>query len=267
MRPVSFGGAPLLHRPTGAAEWSRLTAALDRVLHLGALPYERIRMDLIETVVEAKCHRLSGMDLRSVSAAERSSAQHLHVACLHDTMNSTISGSGAVDIARPVGARLPLIVSLANRGDALGEPRPADGGGRLLAADVPTIDGVGIRALHRAVQIAFDVDEQDGQRSVALNDPYLGAFEVESIARQLRTLEAEAVVRARGGELVNVRTGAYQAEFRREFLLGSANVDTVRAPGDWWPDPDADHIAALVDRLVDVYGLLRRRNFGELITR
>lgn len=69
------------------------------------------------------------------------------------------------------------------------------------------------------------------------------------------------------GELVSVRTGAYQAEFLREFLLGTANTDTVRAPGDRWPDQDAGHIAVLVDRLVDVYGLLRRGNFGELITR
>lgn len=263
VRPVSFGGMPFLRRPETDTEWNQLTTTLNEVALLGATPYDQIRVGLIDQVIDAKCQHLSQVDVRAAGAGEWASAQHLHVVCIHDTMNSSISTSGAVSLSRPTESRLPSIVSLANRGDARGEPRPSEGGGRLLAADVPTIDGAGLRSARRAMQAAFDVDERDGQSSVALNHPYLGAFEVENIARQLRALEAEAVVRQHGSDgLLRIQTGAYQAEFLRELLLGSANVDVVRAPGDHWPDSDVAHIAVLVDRLVHAYDLLRQRNFG-----
>ncbi len=58
------------------------------------------------------------------------SARMLHVQCVHDTMNATVGPDGAVDHDKPEADWLPRIVSLGNRGDERGEPRPPAAGGR-----------------------------------------------------------------------------------------------------------------------------------------
>ena len=61
--------------------------------------------------------------------------------------------------------------------------------------------------------------------------------------------------------------GPADRDVRRLWLRWSGswrrNVDIVSAPGDQWPDPDTGHIAALVSRLVDAYGLLTDESFNE----
>ncbi len=260
VRPVSFGGVEFLRKPRDDAEWAALVGAITTVSNLN--PYRDVRDALIESVVEAKCRRLSNVDLSRIGSSDLSSAMHLHVHCIHDTMNATIQDDGAVVRMRPPEIRLPSIVSLGNRGDARGEPRPPNNGEMLAARDVPTITGDALRSVQRALQIAFEVPQADLDSALALNRPYLGAFEVQHIARNLRRLESQAVVRHASGEgSLRVRMAAYQAEFLRELLLGPANTEIVSTPGVVWPEPDTAHVDGLARRLKNAYDILRRWSF------
>lgn len=262
VRPVSFGGVRFLREPDSPAEWRQLVDVLERVRSQGAERYERVRSEVLDMVVEAKCRRLASLPLDQTTVPSFASARHLHVQCLHDTMNTTVGPDGAVDIERPAGDRLPDVVSLGNRGDRRGEPRPPDGGQRLPAADVPTMAGPALRSVLRAMSIAFDVAQADLPTSLNLNHPYLGAYEVQAIARHLRNLQEEAVVRHVSGHgQLSIETGAYQAEFNRELLLGPRNAATVRTPGVHWPDEDHEHVERLAATLENAYDLLRRWNY------
>ena len=262
VRPVSFGGVEFLREPDTADEWESLVKLLADVSRQGAEPYGAIKKQVVEAIVDAKCRRLSSLNPEETTRSEWASATHLHVMCLHDTMNTTIRPNGAVDVERPLGERLPEIVSMGNRGDSHGEPRPPENGQKLTPRDVVTMPGHAIRSLQNALQDSFGVRRDELKASLALNEPYLGAYEVQDLGRLLRQLEDEAVVRHGSGEaILRVTTGAYQAEFRRELLLGPNNTAEVRQPGEHWPATDVENVGDLVTKLRRAYELLRRWDF------
>ena len=127
-RLVQRGALPASSRRDDA-EWSALMGVITDLGERGARPYARIRDEVIETVFEAKCVRLHALDLDRCTVADFNSARMLHVQCVHDTMNATVGPDGAVDRDKPPADWLPRIVSLGNRGDERGEPRPPAGGG------------------------------------------------------------------------------------------------------------------------------------------
>ena len=218
----------------------------------GAKPYAQVRDDVIEQVFEAKCAHLHGLDLDRATVADFNSARMLHVQCVHDTMNATVGPDGAVDHDKPEADWLPRIVSLGNRGDERGEPRPPAAGGALPLVDVPIIDAAQFRSLQQALAFAFEVPHEELDDALALNSPYLGAFECQQIGRLLRTLEPQGIVRHGSQEKVlSIRTGAYQAEFLRETLMGPTNVDHVRQPGTDWPETDHEHHVDLTRKAQD----------------
>jgi hypothetical protein len=262
IRPVSFSGVPFLRPPTDAAQWRRLMGVIEDLGRRGARVYARTRDEVIVKVFEAKCAQLHALDIDTVTVSSFNSARMLHVQCVHDTMNATVDQDGAVDQDKPRAEWLPRIVSLGNRGDARGEPRPPVGGGPLPVVDVPIIDASQFRSLQRALALAFDVPQERVEDELALNRPYLGAFECQEVGRLLRSLEPRGIVRHRTQEKVlGIRTGAYQAEFRRETLLGGRNTAYVRLPGTDWPATDDAHHADLVARLTRAYDVLRRWDY------
>ena len=157
---------------------------------------------------------------------------------------------------------MPEIVSLGNRGDERGDPRPPENGAILSVVDVPIISGVHFRALQQAMKMAFEVPDDKVKGSLDLNTPYLGAYECQYIGRQLRSLEARGIVRHQSGEKVlQLRAGAYQSEFLRELLMGTENAAYVRKPGRDWPDPDDKHLAELAAKLKRSYDIMRRWDY------
>jgi hypothetical protein len=262
IRPISFSGVPFLRRPADDAEWRALMAVVTDLGNRGAKPYATVRDDVISRVFEAKCAHLHALDLDAASVADFNSARMLHVQCVHDTMNATVGPDGAVDHDKPEADWLPRIVSLGNRGDERGEPRPPAVGGLLPLVDVPIIDAGQFRSLQQALAFAFEVPHEQLDDALALNSPYLGAFECQQIGRLLRTLEPQGIVRHRSQEKVlSIRTGAYQAEFLRETLMGPTNVDHVRRPGTDWPETDHEHHVELTTRLKAAYDILRRWDY------
>ena len=262
IRPVSFSGVPFLRRPTSDAEWTALMSVITDLGDRGARPYARVRDDVITKVFEAKCAHLHALDLDTATVADFNSARMLHVQCVHDTMNATVGPDGAVDQDKPAADWLPRIVSLGNRGDERGEPRPPAAGGPLPLVDVPIIDAVQFRSLQQALAFAFEVPQEELDEALALNSPYLGAFECQQIGRLLRALEPRGIVRHSSQEKVlSIRTGAYQAEFLRETLMGPTNVDHVRRPGTDWPETDHEHHVDLTRRLKTAYDILRRWDY------
>lgn len=262
VRPVSFGGVQFLREPRSESEWGRLVAAVHAAAQQGAGPYDRVKSKVIETVFAAKSRRLHDMDRDTVTLPDFYSSTRLHLNCVHDTMQTTIGPDGAVNQAKPPDSTLPDIVSLGNRGDWRGEPRPTADGSLMSPVDTPTIEGRDMRAVQRALQLAFGVPDEQVQDALALNRPYLGAYEVQEMGRRLRALEESATVRHRSGEgVVQIRTGAYQSEFQRELLLGPTNTRIVTTPGSHWPDPDIDHVGELAAKLASSYEILRRWDF------
>jgi len=262
IRPISFGGVPFLREPTNDSGWSNLINTINDLGDRGARAYAKIRDQVIEQVFEAKCAYLYNLDLSQTTLAEFNSARMLHVDCVHDTMNATVSADGAVDQDKPRTDWLPKIVSLGNRGDERGEPRPPGDGGLMPIIDVPIIDAAQFRSLQQAMAIAFEVPDDEIQDSLALNQPYLGAFECQYIGRMLHALEPRGIVRHKSNEKVlSIRTGAYQSEYSRETLLGEKNTDYVRKPGTDWPDTDVPHHKDLTARLKQSYDILRRWDY------
>lgn len=263
LRPVTFTGERFLREPQNEAEWGELLSLLSNIASRGSRVYRAVRDDLIERVYLSKSRRLASVDLTTVGFAEMSSMRMLTVQCIHDTMNATVSADGSVNAVKSVTDHLPSIVSLGNRGDSRGEPRSPEDGSILPPIDVPTMSGEMLRATRRAFKRSFGVPEAELASALELNQPYLGAYEVQKIGRDLRALEERGVVRHATNEgLLRIRTAAYQAEFLREFLLGPANVAHIQKPGDDWPAVDESHIGRIADRLVAVYDMLRRWNYS-----
>jgi hypothetical protein len=209
IRPVTFSFFPILEVPRDDAERDRLVSTFAEVGERGLGVYERTRDELTERFVDAK--------LRSGGRFTRLS--------FHDTMNTTTTRDGAVDVARAPEDRLPAVVALSNRGGARGEERDP--------ADPPTMAPERIRVLAEAHRAGFRVDSPD---AVALNTPYLGSQEILAAGRRFRELSSAA---AEAG----LELDAVQAEFLREFLLGPDAVAELHRPGSDWIAEDPSHVA------------------------
>lgn len=122
--------------------------------------------------------------------------------------------------------------------------------------------GAALRSLRRSIQLSFGIGDDDVDAELELNKPYLGAYEVQRIGRQLRRLDERGPVRhASGDGMIAMRSGAVQSEFLRERLLGEANAAVVKAPGTTWPATDAAHIRGLAEQLSAAFDLLRRWDY------
>lgn len=210
VRPVTFSFYPLLLEPTDDAGWKNLAETFTETAEHGLGVYERTRDALIEAMVE-KSFEL-GRSFTTLS--------------FHDTMNHTTRRDGAVNVERPEADRLPDVVALSNRGDHHGNRR----------GDNPvTMDPELIRTLAVSHRKGFQVDDPD---AVALNQPYLGSFEIIRAGARFAELSARA---AEAG----ITLSAVQAEFKREFLLGDELAAYIMEPGLDWPTPDAERVDQL----------------------
>ncbi len=228
IRPVTFSFFPLLRvsADDDEAEIDRLTRAFEDAGTRGVDVYERTRDDLLERFAA-----------RAIEAGTR-----FTTLSFHDTMNTTTTRDGAVNVPRAEADRLPAVVALSNRGDERGEPRGVD------PSMAVTMHPDRVRALAEAHRAAFGVRAES---DVALNKPYLGSQEIVRAGARFREL-AEAAS-ATGAQL-----DAVQAEFLREFLLGEANAEILRRPGVGWIEPDLDHVDRLAHACRDAWSRYRR---------
>ncbi|WEK62420.1 MAG: N-formylglutamate amidohydrolase [Candidatus Microbacterium colombiense] len=225
IRPVTFSFFPILQVPATDAERDLLVRTFVEVGERGLGVYERTRDELTERFLAEK--------LRTGGRFTRLS--------FHDTMNTTTTRDGAVNVPREEKDRLPGVVALSNRGDARGDERDP--------ADPPTMDPERARALAEAHRAGFRVERPD---DVALNKPYLGSQEILAAGRRFRESAADAADAA-------LTVDAVQAEFLREYLLGEAAVDELHRPGTGWIAEDPAHvrdIAAACRRSWDLYRAL-----------
>lgn len=213
IRPVTFSFFPILEVPADEVERDRLVQTFVEVGERGLGVYERTRDALTERFVEAK--------LRTGGRFTRLS--------FHDTMNTTTTRDGAVNVSRAEKDRLPSVVALSNRGGARGDERDP--------ADPPTMAPERLRALADAHRAGFRVDDPT---DVALNQPYLGSQEILAAGRRFRELAPAAAEAA-------LELDAVQAEFLREFLLGSAAVAELHQPGTDWITEDPDHVREVAE--------------------
>jgi hypothetical protein len=261
IRPVTFSYLPVFARPQDEAGWQALGQALEAAGALGIDAYERERDALVERVVEAKLRRLASLDPATTTAEQWSSATHLDVLSIHDTMNHTARPDGAVCVERPPADRLPNVVALSNRGDPQGDVRPIEDPSLRDPIDVPSMRPARLRAIGDAYRQVFDAHDPD---DVAYNRPYLGGYETQVAGPRLRALEALAVVRTGDGPARQLRLGAWQNEFLREFLLGPDATATLMAPGDGWAEVPADRVDWLASRLVAAHDIVRRSTDGAI---
>jgi len=208
IRPVTFSFFPILQVPDTDAGLHALVDAFVEVAERGLGVYESIRDDLTERFVAEK--------LRTGGRFTRLS--------FHDTMNTTTTKDGAVNVPRDEKDRLPDVVALSNRGDARGEERDP--------ADPPTMEPGRLRILAEAHRAGFATGVPT---DVALNKPYLGSQEILAAGVRFRELADQA-------HAAGAHFDAVQAEFRREFLLGDAAVAELHEPGTDWITEDPVHV-------------------------
>lgn len=209
IRPVTFSFYPLLTVPTTAEELRELTSAFESVAEQGLGVYERTRDDLNERFIEAKTAQArAGYRVRYTRLS------------FHDTMNTTTTREGAVNVEREPKDRLPRIVALSNRGDHHGDARPEE---------PVSMDPARVRALAEAHRVGFHAAAAE---DIALNQPYLGSQEIISARDRF----------AREPALSGLSLDAVQAEFLREYLLGEENTAILREPGTGWVTPHPDHV-------------------------
>lgn len=208
IRPVTFSFFPLLRVPETTAGLDTLVDTFVRVAEHGLGVYEATRDALTERFLAAKL--ATGGSFTRLS--------------FHDTMNTTTTKDGAVNVPREKRDRLPRIVALSNRGDHRGEERSPD--------DPIVMPAPLLRRLAEAHRSGFAaVDPTD----VALNQPYLGSQEIIMAGARFRDAQSEAM---RAG----LTLAAVQAEFLREFLLGAAATAELHRPGTDWIREDPAHI-------------------------
>ncbi|WP_137918553.1 N-formylglutamate amidohydrolase [Hydrogenophaga sp. 2FB] len=128
----------------------------------------------------------------------------LLVVSLHDTMNTKMRADGAIVVERPEADRLPAWVNLGNRGNERGEGEEVS----LPAAYLRRLAAAWGQALGAA------------PGEISLNQPYKGAQETLYWGKAL------------SGQ---PNSGAVQAEFRREALLGPEATACLQRPGADWP--------------------------------
>lgn len=210
IRPVTFSFFPMLAVPETDAGVQELVEAFVAAGEHGVDVYQRTREELIE--------RFAARTLAAVGPRAFTTLS------FHDTMNTTTTREGAVDVERHRKDRLPDVVALSNRGDHNGDLRAED--------PVVTMDPSRIRLLADAFRAGFEVAKAD---DVALNQPYLGSQEIISAGARFDQLRPQA-------EAAGVTLDALQAEFLRELLLGAANTAHIQQPGTDWPEPDPVHV-------------------------
>ena len=255
VRPVTFAYLPVYREPADPDEWARFHDALVTAGALGIDAYERVRDDLIDRVIEAKLSRLADLDPAATSVTDWHSATHLDVLSIHDTMNHTAQPDGALCVERKPEDRLPNIVALSNRGDATADIAVTDVASTRDPIEVPTMDPSRVRTIAHAYRVAFDAWAAD---DVAFNRPYRGGYETQRAGPRLREIEPRAVVRTSDDPPRQLRLGAWQNEFLREFLLGDAVANTLMQPGTEWVSPPGERIDWLADRLRAAHDLVRR---------
>ena len=213
IRPVTFSFFPLLREPDGEDGVRRLADTFADVAARGLEVYERTRDELIGRMV----------DLAFEKARAGGRRVELTTLSFHDTMNTTTTRDGAVNVERAPADRLPAVVALSNRGDHEGNPR---------GENPVTMAPADLRALADAHRAGFAVDDA---AAVALNQPYLGSQEIISAGAHFAELASRAAA-------AGVALAAVQAEFRREFLLGPTLTAELHEPGVGWPNADPDHV-------------------------
>lgn len=211
IRPVTFSFFPILEIPDTEAGLQRLVDAFAETAEQGLGVYEATREALTEMFVEQGLER--GGSFTRLS--------------FHDTMNTTTTRDGAVNVTRAEADRLPEVVALSNRGDHDGEERDPE--------DRPTMDPAALRSLAAAHREGFEVAHPD---AVLLNQPYLGSEEIRAAGARFGAMRAEA-------DAAGLRLGAVQAEFLREYLLGAVAVAELHEPGTDWITEDPAHIDAI----------------------
>jgi hypothetical protein len=254
VRPVTFGYLPVYRQPQTDTEWNEFGTALATAGDLGIDQYERVRDELIDRVIEAKLRRLATLDPARTTVAEWNTATTLDVLSIHDTMNHTARPDGAICLERAPVDRLPNVVAMSNRGDADGEIRESDEAAIRDATAIPTMRATHLRALANAYRTAFDAW---GDNDVAFNRPYIGGHETTTAGPRLRAIEPLAVVRPSGERPRQLRLGAWQNEFLREFLLGPDSTQVLSEPGTDWTGPPPERIEWLAGRLRHAHDLVR----------
>ncbi|MGW0045005.1 N-formylglutamate amidohydrolase [Rhodococcus sp. NPDC003348] len=216
IRPVTFSFFPLLLEPDSDAGLRFLANTFAEVAARGLEVYERTRDELVDRMV----------DLAFAKANDTGRPVEFTTLSFHDTMNTTTTREGAVNVERAPADRLPDVVALSNRGDHDGNPR---------GENPVTMAPDAIRALAAAHRTGFAVDDA---AAVALNQPYLGSQEIISAGGRFAELAPRAAA-------AGVTLGAVQAEFRREFLLGPTLTAELHEPGVGWPKADPDQVDAI----------------------
>jgi hypothetical protein len=262
VRPVTFADELIIKEPETDKHWKILLAAMLNCAANGAFFYAKVRDDVINTVIEKKCAYLHRLTIEKMTVSQLHSALRLQVQCFHDTMNARVYPDGAVGNIREPADRLPLLVCFSNRGNAKGEDRVKDDGSRLAASDGLTITADQLIVIKRAYQAAFDIANEKLDDMMALNRPYYGGYEVQVLGNRLRALARDSVVKHKSGiKTLSLTTGAYQAEYLRETLLGSENTEIISKPGTGWPDENPEHINELAEKLKAAYDILRLWGF------
>ncbi|MFD5601189.1 N-formylglutamate amidohydrolase [Leucobacter sp. NPDC058333] len=214
IRPVTFSFFPILEVPETPEGMQRLVDTFAATAEQGLDVYEATRDELTELFLTkglAQGGRFTRLSF-------------------HDTMNTTTTRDGAVNVERAEQDRLPAVVALSNRGDAQGEAR-----GDADPADAPTMDPASLRRLAEAHRVEFEVSDPD---AVRLNQPYLGSQEIRAAGARFRSVASEAAA-------AGLTLGAVQAEFLREYLLGPEAVAELHEPGTEWVTEDRERVDIL----------------------
>lgn len=223
IRPVTFSFFPILEIPDSDEGVARLVDTFATTAEQGLGVYEQTRDDLTARFIDK-------------GLADGGTFTRLS---FHDTMNTTTTREGAVNVARAEADRLPQVVALSNRGDANGEERDP--------SDPPTMRPASLRRLAEAHRKAFDVDNRD---YVMLNKPYLGSQEILAAGVGFRAIAEEAAA-------ADLTLDAVQAEFLREFLLGPIATAELHEPGTEWITEDADHVDRLARACMAAWDIYR----------
>jgi len=262
VRPVTFADELIIKEPETDKHWKMLLSTLLNCAANGAFVYAKVRDDVINTVIEKKGAYLHRLPIEKMTVSQLHSALRLQVQCFHDTMNARVYPDGAVGNIREPSERLPLLVCFSNRGNTKGEAKIKDDGSRLAASDVLTITADQLISIKRAYQAAFGIANEKLDDTIALNRPYYGGYEVQVLGSRLRAMARESVIKHKSGiKILSLTTGAYQAEYLRETLLGPENTEIISKPGTGWPDENPEHINDFAEKLKAAYDILRLWGF------
>lgn len=216
IRPVTFSFFPILQIPEDHEALQKLCQDFADTAEQGLGVYERTRDELLERLLQ----------IRHATASPGAETS-LSFLSFHDTMNTTTTAQGAVNVPRKPEDRLPNVVALSNRGDQRGEARTEE--------DPPSMNPQRLRRLAEAHRAAFEVASAD---EVQLNTPYLGSQEIIAARERFSDFHHRHPDSA-------LLTDAVQAEFRREYLLGQAFTAQLHEPGTSWPQEDPQRVEFL----------------------